>query len=175
VRTVAVLVAAGLVAGCGGARESQLRSGTELNYHGISIAVPADWDGRVLYSDPTGESAVILQLANFVLSPNDGFSAPPGLSQGEEDPIKAMAGDDLLLMISTDQGAASNRSLPFRISEASFLPRGSPLIPRGHAVAEESGCIEETCLRVTVDFATPPSLPQLRLANDVLASLAIRR
>jgi hypothetical protein len=85
-----------------------------------------------------------------------------------------MAGGDLLLMVLTDQGPAPSRSLPLRIDRASFLPPGSPLVPHGHAVAEEAGCVEGRCLRVTADFATPPSPTELRAANDVLASLAIR-
>lgn len=170
-----LLCAAGLVAGCGGGSEAEPRGETELRHQGISIGVPDDWDGRVLFTDSAGEGAVIFQVANFGLPPNEGLEPPQDLPPGQEDPIKAMAGDDLLLMVSTEQGPAPERSLPVRITKASFLAPGTPRIPRGHAIAEQAGCFEGRCLRVTVDFASPPSPAQLRAANEVLASLAIRR
>jgi hypothetical protein len=84
-----------------------------------------------------------------------------------------MSGDDLLVMISTDQAPAPSRSLPPRVSEESFLARGSPTIPHGHAMAEEAACFRGRCVRVIVDFASPPSRDQVDAANDVLASLMI--
>lgn len=173
-RALAVLCAVAVVAGCGGGSDRRPDGAGELSHHGISIGVPDEWDGRVLFTDSAGEGVVIFQVANFALPLNEGFQPPQELPPGDEDPIKAMAGDDLLLMVSTDQGSAPDLSLPVRITEASFLPRGSPLIPRGHAIAEEAGCFEGACVRVTVDFATPPSPAQLRAANEVLAALAIR-
>jgi hypothetical protein len=179
-RVLAVVCAGALVAGCGGGSTAesggQTEPGgqTELSHRGISIGVPEDWDGRVLFTDPAGEGAVIFQVANFVLPANEGFAPPQELPPGEEDPIKAMAGGDLLVMVLTDQPRAPSRSLPVRIDRASILPPGSPQVPLGHVIAEEAGCFEGRCLRVTADFATAPSPTQLRAANDVLASLAIR-
>ena len=172
-RALVVLCAVAVAAGCGGGNDHEHGAGG-LSHHGISIDVPVDWDGRVLFTDAAGEGTVIFQVANFTLPSNQRFEPPTILPSGEEDAIKAMAGDDLLVMVSTDQGRARDRSLPVRITEASFLPAGSPLIPRGHAIAEEGGCFEGRCLRVTVDFATPPPPTQLRLANLVLASLAVQ-
>jgi hypothetical protein len=175
VRTLAVLCAVAVVAGCGGGgNDDASESAGGLSHNGISIGVPPAWDGRVLFTDPGGEGAVIFQVANFALPTNDGLEPPQKLPPGEEDRIKAMAGNDLLLMVSTNQGPAPDRSLPVRITDDSFLPPGSPLIPRGHAIAEEAGCFEGRCVRVTADFATPPSPAQLRDANEILASLAIR-
>jgi hypothetical protein len=134
--------------------------------------VPAGWDGRVLFTDAAGEGPAILQLANFALPPNEGFEPPEELPPGEVDPIKAMSGDDVLVMISPDQ-VAPNRSRPPRISEESFLARGSPTIPHGHAMAEEAACVRGRCVRIIVDFASPPSREQVDAANDVLASLTI--
>jgi hypothetical protein len=173
-RALAVFCAVAIVAGCGGdGSKAEPRARAELTHQGVSIGVPEEWDGRILFTDTAGEGAVIFQLANFALPANEGLAPPQELPPGEEDPIKAMAGDDLLLMVVTDQGPAPDRSLPVQITEGSFRPPGSPLIPGGHAVAEEAGCFDGTCLRVTADFATPPSQAQLRVANDVLASLAI--
>jgi hypothetical protein len=135
--------------------------------------VPEGWDGRVLFTDAGGEGAVMFQVANFVLPGNAGFEPPQGLPPGEADPIKAMAGDDLLVMVSTDHVAAAGRAGPPRISQQSFLARGSPRIPHGHALAEEVACFRGICVRVTVDFASPPSREQVDAANDVLASLTI--
>jgi hypothetical protein len=174
-RAFAVLCAAGLVAGCGGVSAADEERTSELSHHGISISVPEEWDGRVLFTDAAGEGAVIFQLANFLLPPNEGLEPPRELLPGKHDPIKAMAGDDLLIMVSTGQGPASNRRLPVRITKASFLAPTSPLIPHGHAIAQEDGCFEERCLRVTVDFATTPSSEQIESANEVLSSLVIGR
>jgi hypothetical protein len=127
----------------------------------------------VLFIDAAGEGTAMLQVANFALPPNEGFEAPDELPPGEVDPIKAMSGDDLLVMISPDQVPAPTRSLPPRIGEESFLARGSPRIPHGHAIAEEAGCFRGKCVRIVVDFASPPSREQVEAANDVLASLTI--
>jgi hypothetical protein len=174
-RIAACACALVLVGGCGGEGETPAppASGTKLSHHGISIAVPAGYDGRVLFTDAAGEGTVIFQVANFALPPNEGFEPPEELPPGEVDPIKAMSGDDLLVMISTDQAPAPTRSLPPRISERSFLTRGSPRIPHGHAIAEEAGCFPGRCVRVVVDFASPPSREQVDAANDVLASVTI--
>jgi hypothetical protein len=169
-----LLCATAVVAGCGGGGEVEPHRENELSHHGISIGVPKHWYGRVLFTDSAGEGAVIFQVANFALPANVGLAPPRTLPAGAEDPIKAMAGDDLLVMVTTGQGRAPELSLPVRITEGSFLPQGSPLIPRGHAIADEAGCFEGECLRATVDFATPPSPAQLAAANEVLASLSIR-
>jgi hypothetical protein len=84
VRALGVLCAAAVAAGCGGGSDHERDGADGLSHDGISIDVPADWDGRVL------------------------------------------------------------------------------------------GCFEGRCLRVTVDFATPPPPTQLTLANLVLASLAVQ-
>lgn len=174
-RIGACACAAFLVAGCGGQGENPASrpSGAKLSHQGISVAVPEGYDGRVLFTDAAGEGAVIFQVANFALPPNEGFEAPDALPAGEVDPIKAMAGDDLLVMISSDQGTAPSRALPPRISQKSFLARGSPRIPHGHAMAEEAACFRERCVQVIVDFASPPSREQIDAANEVLASLTI--
>jgi hypothetical protein len=164
-----------LLAACGGEAEPPAAGseGMKLSHRGISIAVPPGWDGRVLFTDAAGEGTTIFQVANFALPPNDGFEPPQELRPGEVDPIKAMAGDDVLVMVLTNQGAAPTRPLPPRIGEESFLARGTPRIPHGHALAEESGCFRGRCILVAVDFASPPSPEQIEAANDVLASLAI--
>jgi hypothetical protein len=174
-RVLTLVCALAVVAGCGGGSDDEPTSERQLRHHGISIAIPEAWDGRVLYTDAAGDGAVLFQVANFALAPNEGFEPPQELPPGEVDPIKAMAGDDLLIMVSTNQGAAPTRTLPLRISEDSFLSPDSPIIPRGHAIAEEAGCIEGRCIRVTVDFAKAPSAVQLERANGVLASLVIRK
>jgi hypothetical protein len=164
-----------LAAGCGGEGEppASQPERAELRHHGISIAVPKGWDGRVLYTDAAGEGTVIFQVANFALPPNEGFEPPRKLPPGEVDPIKAMAGEDMLVTISTDQVAVGGRTGPPRISERSFLAPATLRIPHGHAIAEESACVDRRCVQVTVDFASPPSREQVDTANDVLASLAI--
>jgi hypothetical protein len=146
-----------------------------LTHQGISIAVPEGWDGRALFTDAAGEGTVIFQVANFALPPNEGLEPPQELPPGEVDPIKAMTGEDLLVMISTDHAAVAGRAGPPRITEGSFLPRGSPRIPHGHAVAEELGCVRGRCVRVTVDFASPPAREQVDAANDVLSSLTVAK
>jgi hypothetical protein len=176
VRIGACACAVVLAAGCGGEGDPPASHADrpELTHQGISIAVPAGWDGRVLFTDAAGEGTVVFQVANFALPTNEGIEPPRKLAPGEVDPIKAMAGDDLLVMISTGQAAVAGRTDPPLIGERSFLARGSPRIPHGHAVAEELGCVRGRCVRVTVDFASPPSRDQVAAANDVLASLTIR-
>jgi hypothetical protein len=160
---------------CGGAGEPPAAGseGTRLSHRGMSIAVPSGWDGRVLFTDAAGEGTTVFQLANFALPPNEGLEPPQELPPREVDPIKAMAGDDVLVMVTTDQRAGPTRPLPPQIGEESFLARGTPRIPHGHALAEESGCFRGRCILVTVDFASPPSPKQIEAANDVLASLTI--
>jgi hypothetical protein len=174
-RTAACACALVLLGGCGGQGETPAArpGGTKLSHHGISIAVPAGWDGRVLFTDAAGEGPAILQLANFALPPNEGFEPPKELPPGEVDPIKTMSGDDVLVMISPAQVPGPSGSLPPRIGEESFLARGSPTIPHGHAMAEQAACFRGRCVRVLVDFASPPSRERVDAANDVLASLMI--
>jgi hypothetical protein len=162
--------------GCGGESNRELaqvaQNGRPLTHNGVSIDVPSGWDGRILFLDAKGSEA-IFQVANFELPPNDGFE-PPRPVAGQQDSIKSMAGEDTLIAVNTDLENAAPRSLPVRIGEDSFLAPDTPEIPRGHALARESGCFDTTCLKITVDFAlAPPSAELVDRANDVLASLSV--
>jgi hypothetical protein len=160
--------------GCG--RRSDDRSqvaadGTRLTHNGISIEVPPGWEGRILFLDAKGSEA-IFQVANFALPTNKDFE-PPRPVIGQEDPIKRMAGPDMLIAVDTGVDSGRQRSLPVAIDETSFLAPDSPQIPRGHALAKETGCFGATCLRITVDFAQAPPSQLVDTANGVLSSLSV--
>lgn len=157
-----------------GVSPSSAPAGQSLRHGPISISIPAGWSGRVLFTDPQGTDA-ILQVANFELPSNQGFEPPRELPPGQEDPIKAMSGDDVLIMVETGATTGLERSLPPRITDSWFLASNSTRVPRNHAVAVESGCFVNHCLRITADFATRPAESQLKSANDVLASLSIHQ
>jgi hypothetical protein len=149
------------------------RTSFRLKHDGVAIEVPAGWDGRVMFLNPSGSSA-ILQVANFELPEHPGFNPPPELPPGEEDPIKAMSGGDVLITLVEGSGGEAGSSPPI-IRPADFLPSG-PRIPRGHAVAERAFCWHGGCFEVTVDFARAPADPGLiERVNEVLASVSVTR
>src|SRR3989304_9618916 len=59
------------------------------------------------------------------------------------------------------------------IGASDFLPPG-PKIPRGHALAERSFCLQERCFDLTVDFASsPPDPAVIEDVNTVLSTLRV--
>jgi hypothetical protein len=164
--TVGALLGAALLAGCGGGGLSRAGPG-DLSHGGVSIFVPDRWYGRILFGDPEGVVA-IFQVANF--------EPPKELPAGQEDPIKAMSGGDVLVGVQAGGRCTSAGSLPVRITARSFVPSNGTVVPvpGGHAVAFESACINDHHLSITVDFAIRPARKNvLRSANAVLATLKV--
>lgn len=176
---IAVLALAGLLAaGCGAAEDPRSAAAGEaapgrerLEHNGVSIELPDGWEGRVLALD---YPSAVLQAANFAFVPV-GVELPPG----EEDPIKAMTDEHVLLAV-LPCGIVSfeepPRPAPTRLTldKLTFLPRGHPRVPRGHAFAHGSFEFTSRCLRIEVDFgAALPPLALKKMANEVLASLSV--
>lgn len=144
------------------------RGGDRLAHGGVSVDLPAGWEGRVLALD----SSSLLQAANF------GF-ATKELPPGEEDPIKAMMGKHVLVTILpcglvSHEGPA--RPAPGRLSvaELAFLPAGHPRIPFRHAFASGSFTFGQRCLRIEADFGrAPPALASIRRVDAILDSLTV--
>jgi hypothetical protein len=135
--------------------------------------VPGHWYGRILFADAHGVVA-IFQVANFKLADQQGFEPPKELPAGQEDPIKAMSGDDVLVGVEAGGRCTSSGTLPVQMTRRSFLPPNDAQVPAGHGLAEATGCFDHRSLFVTVDFATRPARPRvLRAANAVLASLKV--
>jgi len=87
-----------------------------------------------------------------------------------------MANDDVLIMVETGSETGPERILPVQVTRSSFVSPDSPIVPGNHAIAQETGCVDGTCLRITVDFATPaPSDEELQTANAALSSLALHQ
>lgn len=175
-RVISILLAVLLATSCGAAGDrqsvaSEAAEGDPLKYDGISFELPEQWDGRTL---PLGASAAVLQAANFKLLP-----AGIELRPGEEDPIKAMTADHVLLTVApcgivNDKGPGRPAPKGINLHDLSFLPAGHPRIPRGHAIAQGSFDFDERCLRIVVDFGGTHSAARLREAvNEVLASLSV--
>jgi hypothetical protein len=181
-----VLVAAACF-GCGGDRDTgTLRSGEDaatrvgdagaartLTRNGISIGVPAGWDGRMLFRDSTGSWGVVFQVANFELPPNEGFTPSPELPPGREDPIKAMDTSDVLITVVSDETASEPAPEPLTVGRLRLLPEGAPRVPRRHTLAEGSFCYGARCLRIEVDFGGRPQADLESAVNRVLASLDV--
>lgn len=154
------------------AEASVAREGPRLEHDGVSIELPNAWEGRVL---PLDYPSAVLQAANFDFVPV-GIEAQPG----EEDPIKAMTAQQALLTI-LPCGIVSfeepPRPAPERVSldDLTFLSRGDPRVPGGHAFAHGSFDFSGHCLRVEADFGRAPPGPKLRdTVNAVLGSLSVR-
>jgi hypothetical protein len=148
-----------------------------LEHGGVSLEIPAGWDGRVLFLDPRGASG-LLQVANFELPPNEGFAPPQELPPGDVDPIKAMGAEDILMSIlpcAALPGTGPSRPAPERIAldRLTFRPAGDPSVPRGHALAEGAFRFGERCLRIEIDFGGPPGVSLRKRVDDVLASLSV--
>jgi len=140
--------------------------------NGISVAVPAGWDGRVLFREAAGRHGVIFQVANFALPANEGLEPPRELPPGEEDPIKAMDDGDVLVTIIDGAEAAAAAPKPLTLDH--LTPIDGPRVPRGHSLAQGSFCFATRCVGVEVDFgAAQPRGDPVRRVNDVLASLAV--
>jgi hypothetical protein len=143
-----------------------------LSRNGVSVRVPDDWDGRILYRDQTGGWGVILQIANFGLPANEGLEPPIELAPGKEDPIKAMTDGDVLVTIATDEPNGTATRSPITIAD--LRPVTGPRVPRGHRLAAESFCSAGSCVRVEVDFGgRSPNAALERRVEDVLASISI--
>jgi hypothetical protein len=151
--------------------------GRRLEHGGVSLDIPASWDGRVLFLDPQGASG-LLQVANFELPPNEGFAPPQEVPPGEVDPIKAMTAGDVLITVvpcAALSGTGSNQPAPERISldGLAFRAAGDPSVPRGHALAEGAFRFGERCLRIEADFGGPLGVSLRQRVDDVLASLSV--
>jgi hypothetical protein len=173
--TVGALLVAALLAGCGGGGLSRAGPG-DLSHGGVSIFVPDQWYGRILFADAQGVVS-IFQVANFRLADQEGFAPPKELPAGHEDPIKAMSGDDVLVEVETDGPAdAPTRPLPIEIGRDSLVTTDSLRlpVPGDHAVGRKTACVDDRCLVITVDFASHPVSDRvLQAANAVLASLRV--
>jgi len=155
-------------------------SSRRLVRNSVSVAVPAGWDGRILFREATGRNGVQFQVANFALPDNEGLEPPRELPPGQEDPIKAMEDEDVLVMFSEpaswdgthgpEAGAAEPK--PPTVAELTAEPVGR--VPRGHSVAKGSFCIGGRCVAIEVDFGAPqPDDNLVQRVNEVLASLTL--
>jgi hypothetical protein len=143
-----------------------------LDRNGISLRIPVGWDGRVLFRESSGRDGVIFQVANFELPANDGLAPPAELPPGEEDPLKAMTGRDVLVMIS--DGAGEGSPAPRLVTVEHLAPIAGPRVPRGHSLAARSFCFGRRCVDVEVDFgSTSPGDVDVRRVDEVLASLSV--
>lgn len=143
-----------------------------LERNSISVAIHTDWDGRVLFREAAGRTGIIFQLANFELPANEGLQPPRELPPGEEDPIKAMGDDDVLVMIIDGVEAATAVANPPTVE--SLTPIVGPQVPHGHSLAQGSVCLATRCVGIEVDFgAAQPADDLIRRVNGVLASLAV--
>ena len=144
-----------------------------LERNGVSLAVPPGWSGRILFREPTGRDAVIFQVASFELPPNAGLEPPPDLGPGEEDTIKAMGADDVLVTVA--DGEANGAPAPDRVTVAGLARVEGRRVPGGHSLARRSLCFGRRCVAIEVDFGAPAPHPALvARANTVLASLSVR-
>ena len=140
--------------------------GSRLEHDGVSIELPNGWEGRILSLD---YPSAVLQAANFEFVP----------LPGEEDAIKAMTAEHALVAI-LPCGIVSfegpRRPAPERVSldDLTFMPRGHPRVPRGHAFAHGSFDFTGRCLRIEADFGgTPPEATLTDTVNSTLASLTV--
>jgi hypothetical protein len=148
--------------------------GRRLARNGVSVAVPPGWDGRMLFREPAGSWGVLFQVANFELPSNQGFEPPRKLPPGQEDPIKAMGEDDVLVTVSSDEADGAPAPEPVSLDALRFLPTGAPRVPHGHSLAERSLCFGARCLRIEVDFGGRTPARSLReRVDEVLASIAV--
>jgi hypothetical protein len=148
---------------------------TRLARNGVSLAVPADWDGRILFRDAAGSFGVSFQVANFELPANEGLEPPTDLPRGQEDPIKAMDAGDVLITVTSDQVTGEKAPKTVSLGRLQFARAGTQRVPRGHTLAEGSFCYGKRCVRIAVDFGGRVD-PALRAqVNNVLASLEVDR
>ena len=172
--TLALVAILPAVAGCGAGtsdvRPAAATEGRNLERNGISIAVPGGWDGRVLFREPTGTTGAVFQVASFELPAQEGLEPPP---RGP-DRIKEMRDGDVLITMLTDEAEGRPVDGAPRLADLTFLPRGAPRIPHGHALAEGSVCLATRCLAISVDFgAAAPDPALLEHVDGVLRSLAV--
>jgi hypothetical protein len=173
-RTLAAVVGLGvIVSGCASAERT--RDGAadrRLTRNGVSIAVPIGWHGRMLFRDAAGSRGVIFQVANFRLPPNEDFEPPRELPPGQEDPIKGMGADDVLVSVISDEPGGARAPATIALDGLRFLPAHAARVPLGHALAQGSFCYGTRCVQVEVDFGREAPAPARRHQVDgVLASL----
>jgi hypothetical protein len=143
-----------------------------LERNGVSIIVPAGWDGRILSRDAAGSWGVIFQVANFELPPSDGLEPLQELSPREEDPNKAKGAGNVLVTVVSDEAGGDQAPATIALDDL----REARRIPRGHTLAERSFCYGEPCIRIEVDFgARAPEATLRAQVDDVLASLAVEQ
>ena len=145
-----------------------------LERNGVSLTVPSGWDGRILFRDRAGSWGVVFQAANFELPSNEGLEPPKQLPPGEADPIKTLAGGDVLVTVSSDEADGEPAPATITLDDLHFLPTGAAQVPHGHALAEGSFCFESRCLQIEVDFGgRVPASTERRQVNDLLASISV--
>jgi hypothetical protein len=141
---------------------------------GVSVDVPPEWSGRVLFLDSTGLYGSVLQVANFDLPENEGFEPSAELPPGEDDPIKAMGAQDVLITLETSAGPGARAPSTISLADLETLPRGAPNVPLGHMLAKKTFCFDHRCLAITVDFGeNRPSADLRERVDGVLSSIAV--
>ncbi len=145
-----------------------------LERNGVSLTAPIGWDSRILFRDRTGSWGVVFQAANFELPPNRGLEPPQQLPLGQEDPIKAMAGGDVLVTVVSDEADGTSTAATITLDDLRFLPADAPRVPHGHALAEGSFCFESRCVQIEVVFGRRvPASTERGQVNDLLASILV--
>ncbi len=167
VRVLTLLTAGVLATGCG-AGENRGAAGDEptkrVSGHGLTIAIPANWDAEVVRPNPPG--ALTLRAANFAL--------PPTSDIGQQ--AQREMGDEEILITLSHYGRAGDNSnaqparLPLEIEPADFTPFEGFARP----VATDSFVVENGAFQVWVVFGSEtPSDELLAEANRVLETVAL--
>lgn len=126
----------------------------------------------MVYLDAAGEG-FLLQVANFDLGLQSGFEPPQELPPGEEDPIVAMSGDDILLTFLPEAPRTAPAGVPVMTHDDLFL-EADLQTPRGGRRGATAFCMSGRCFSVEALFGkTKPSAANLADVNAVLARVTV--
>jgi hypothetical protein len=128
----------------------------------ISVTVPPGWHGKVFRRAPEG--SVLLQLANLPFV----YGEVP-----KQQPAREIV---VTILGPARPNTGSWHSLNARLFRRDFLPRESPRVPSGHALAIKYIRVHGRRAEIDVDFAhRPVATKQLRWINQrLLSTLAAR-
>lgn len=139
---------------------------------GVVVSYSAEWFGRSLWLDQTGERAV-LEIANFEFSQQEKFYPPVEVPANETERIVGMSGTDVLIVLVPRHEPATPLSVLHGVGVGDLVSRGHPLRPVGRGLLQRSLAVGDHNFDLSVTFGSEtPSADAFTAVNEILNTLA---
>ena len=160
--TAAVLLAVGC-AGCAGGSTTQESSKT-LRGYGVTVKIPAHWEGKVNWPSPTYARTV--HIASFPL--------PPSLDGRGHKAERRMSSGDVYINMGIDPTFTTSSPLPLRIKRSALQTEWEGKVAEAAVRASTHARVHGRSIQIWVTFGSIPTDSRLAQVNRVLSTLTTR-